>query len=186
MYGRVVLTEHLAVDGWTLRKAHWRPTIPFRQARFRFDAERDGRRVSGRARLGGYWSGPVFSKSVELDWTTTRRRMRSTGDRMPHQWRLHAGQHAPPDTDEQYVPIRIGRRRGNPGSIGGARRYRVGASRRAARRCCSARRTAWTEKGSAQHGEELGEPLEPERHGKPVPVEDGLAVGTYSGDRRSF
>lgn len=68
MYGRVLLKEHLAVDGWTLRKAQWRPTIPFRQARFRFDAERDGRRVSGRARLGGYWSGPVFSKSVELDW----------------------------------------------------------------------------------------------------------------------
>jgi hypothetical protein len=69
-WGRAKLRDRLAGDGWTLVEARWRPAFPLRQARFAVEVDRDGQRVRGTARVGGSWTGPVFSNHVDVDFPT--------------------------------------------------------------------------------------------------------------------
>ena len=68
VYARGCLRRHLDDKGLVLRKARWRPLLPLRQVRFVVEAEHHGHPVKGEARLGGYWTGPVFSRRIELRW----------------------------------------------------------------------------------------------------------------------
>jgi hypothetical protein len=68
IYGRRRLRRFVAQQGWVLRTASWRPLIPFRQVRFHVEVEQEGQLRRGTARLGGLWTGPVFSSRIEFDW----------------------------------------------------------------------------------------------------------------------
>jgi hypothetical protein len=67
-WGRNKLKNHLSRQGWTVRSAQWQPRWPIRQARFRVDAERTGERATGTALVGGEWTGPVFSRFIDVEW----------------------------------------------------------------------------------------------------------------------
>jgi hypothetical protein len=67
LFGRGQLRRHVTHNGWVLISARWRPHIPSRQVRFKIEIQRHGRLVKGTAQLGGYMTGPVFSRRIELD-----------------------------------------------------------------------------------------------------------------------
>ena len=68
IYGRRQLRRFAADERWVVQTMRWRPLIPFRQVRFKLEVERDGQLRRGEARLGGLWTGPVWSRRIEFHW----------------------------------------------------------------------------------------------------------------------
>lgn len=72
MFGRWRLRRYLLAQGTVLTVARWQPSIPFRNARFAIEATNDGHPLQGIAVVGGPWTGPVFSRRLEVNWTESR------------------------------------------------------------------------------------------------------------------
>lgn len=68
IFGRFNLRRYLRARGYTLVKARWRGPTAGRQAQYRIEVQRDGHAYTGRAYLGGPWTGPFWSSKVEFDW----------------------------------------------------------------------------------------------------------------------
>jgi hypothetical protein len=69
IFGRYKLRRYVEARGYRLNTARWRgPLLGLRQAQYRVTVERDGRSTAGRAYLGGWFTGPVWSSKIEFDW----------------------------------------------------------------------------------------------------------------------
>jgi hypothetical protein len=71
LVGRYRLRRFVEERGYVLRKARWRGPILLRQAAFNIELERDNQVVTGRAYVGGMWTGPVFSARITFDFDDT-------------------------------------------------------------------------------------------------------------------
>ena len=51
-----------------VKTADWRGPMALRQAQYRIQVEKDGQVFSGRAYLGGWFTGPIWSSKVQFQW----------------------------------------------------------------------------------------------------------------------
>src|SRR3954471_15711131 len=63
------IRRYLEQRGFTLLAANWRPPR-MRQNRYAIVVEYDGREWAGTAFVGGPWTGSVWSRRIEFEWTS--------------------------------------------------------------------------------------------------------------------
>jgi hypothetical protein len=67
-WGLPKLQRYVERRGYVLTKARWLPFFWTREAVYKVTLVRGEEVQQGRAYVGGFWWGPMLSRSVEFDW----------------------------------------------------------------------------------------------------------------------